>query len=302
MHMNFSYGTVAADKGSVVYIGSAPYGTQLTMTQLIAASTTKTTTDRNWSLVDYISKTSSNIFLDDTANINRLLVREQVVYFIIANPQQTIGPNTPTPIIGYEWRGNLTWMPDYTNTFTQGVANKKDPPTKTLVDINHVGGYPRSNLKPPNLPSFGIPTSTALSLPARKIEPSAIPTAIEEDPWELDFPKNSPEPANQQINIEPPKVFEPNSRKVSAWDLRRMERKLQQWGVNNMPGYVPYDFSNPPIKTFERHERVPTAEISFSAPPGLISERLGIATSGQSNAAAAMVDLANWTMRTMRTQ
>lgn len=287
MHMNFSYGTVAADKGSVVYIGSAPYNVKLSISELISAATTKTTTDKTWSLIDYISKTSAYTTNTDAQELNKLLTREQTVYFVIANPQQTISSTPPKPILGYGWRGNITWMPDYTNTFTQGVANKKEPSTRTLVDINHIGGYPRSNLKPPEIPSFGVPSAAALSL----IRPQAIPIPIPvQQAIQIDAPAQGVQIGYEEPEIDVGELLRRGEQmfrnpRINRWDERKMVRRDAERRANRQANY---SFGNPPIRNYPIEA---VRHIEERAPSGIISERFAIATSGAANSAASMVDI-----------
>jgi hypothetical protein len=147
VHMNFSFGTCAANKGSVVHVGSAPYGASLTTLQLINSANVKTTTDKNWSLIDYVSRSGTQTGSASSTDTVALLSREQVVYFVIEYPTQTIGSQPNTPIISWRWKGNITWMPDYTNTFTQGVGESgtKDS-VQSVVDLSAVGLHSNSNI------------------------------------------------------------------------------------------------------------------------------------------------------------
>jgi hypothetical protein len=147
VHMNFSFGTCAANKGSVVHVGSAPYGTRLTTSQLINSANVKTTTDKDWSLIDYVSRSGTQTGSASSTDTVALLSREQVVYFVIEYPTQTIGSQPNSPLISWRWKGNITWMPDYTNTFTQGVGESgtKDS-VQSVVDLSAVGLHSNSNI------------------------------------------------------------------------------------------------------------------------------------------------------------
>jgi hypothetical protein len=119
----FSLGTVLADKGSAVYIGSIPYGASMTPTNLVACAEYSSTTDKEWILKDFIGSPVIASATDSTG-IGKTLTRERIVYWIITNPLQTIGDGTVKPSIDFSYIGNVTWMPDYTNTITQGISSQ----------------------------------------------------------------------------------------------------------------------------------------------------------------------------------
>jgi hypothetical protein len=124
MKYKFTFDCPDANKGSPVYVGSIPYGAGVTIHQLISAAEYETTTSNDWVLKDFIGTTERAQSGSDKTAVMHALARERIVYFVIASPQQNIGAVTQEPSISYSWIGNATWMPDYTNTVTQGISAK----------------------------------------------------------------------------------------------------------------------------------------------------------------------------------